>query len=107
MGAWFYMTAVGNFVAGKIGEATGGHGGEMSKEKLLDDLRDVRLDLDRRGCRRPGALAVREAAGCTSTRCRTRSLAGRDELAEPQAPGMFPQGETEPAAQRLAVGTGA
>ena len=23
MGAWFYMTAVGNFVAGKIGEATG------------------------------------------------------------------------------------
>jgi proton-dependent oligopeptide transporter, POT family len=30
------MTAVGNFVAGKIGEATGGHGGEMSKEKLLE-----------------------------------------------------------------------
>jgi POT family proton-dependent oligopeptide transporter len=36
MGAWFYMTAVGNFVAGKIGEATGGHGGEMSKAKLLE-----------------------------------------------------------------------
>jgi POT family proton-dependent oligopeptide transporter len=36
MGAWFYMTAVGNFVAGKIGEATGGHDGEMSKEGLLD-----------------------------------------------------------------------
>ncbi len=36
MGAWFYITAVGNFVAGKIGEATGGHGGEMSKAKLLD-----------------------------------------------------------------------
>ena len=35
MGAWFYMTAVGNFVAGKIGEATGGHDGEMSKEGLL------------------------------------------------------------------------
>ena len=30
------MTAVGNFVAGKIGEATGGHGGEMSKDKLLE-----------------------------------------------------------------------
>jgi POT family proton-dependent oligopeptide transporter len=29
------MTAVGNFVAGKIGEATGGHDGEMSKEGLL------------------------------------------------------------------------
>ncbi len=36
MGAWFYMTAVGNFIAGKIGEATGGHGGEMSKDKLLE-----------------------------------------------------------------------
>ena len=36
MGAWFYMTAVGNFVAGKIGEATGGHDGEMSKQALLE-----------------------------------------------------------------------
>ncbi|MFC4293800.1 peptide MFS transporter [Novosphingobium tardum] len=35
MGAWFYMSAVGNFVAGKIGEATGGEGGEMSKEATL------------------------------------------------------------------------
>ncbi len=35
MGAWFYMTAVGNFVAGKIGQATGGEGGEMSKELTL------------------------------------------------------------------------
>ena len=35
MGAWFYMTAVGNFVAGKIGEATGGEGGAMSKELTL------------------------------------------------------------------------
>jgi POT family proton-dependent oligopeptide transporter len=36
MGAWFYMTAVGNFVAGKIGEATGGHDGEMTKGRLLE-----------------------------------------------------------------------
>jgi POT family proton-dependent oligopeptide transporter len=35
MGAWFYMTAVGNFVAGKIGEATGGEGGEMSRDLVL------------------------------------------------------------------------
>ena len=35
MGAWFYMTAVGNFVAGKIGEATGGEGGTMSKALTL------------------------------------------------------------------------
>jgi proton-dependent oligopeptide transporter, POT family len=36
MGAWFYMTAVGNFLAGKIGEATGGDGGEMTKQGLFD-----------------------------------------------------------------------
>ncbi|HEU4650875.1 MAG TPA: oligopeptide:H+ symporter [Croceibacterium sp.] len=36
MGAWFYMTAVGNFVAGKIGEATGGESGTMTKQGLLD-----------------------------------------------------------------------
>ncbi len=36
MGAWFYMTAVGNFVAGKIGEATGGESGAMTKQGLLD-----------------------------------------------------------------------
>ena len=35
MGAWFYMTAVGSFVAGKIGEATGGESGEMTKEATL------------------------------------------------------------------------
>jgi proton-dependent oligopeptide transporter, POT family len=35
MGAWFYMAAVGNFVAGKIGAATGGKSGEMSKDLTL------------------------------------------------------------------------
>ena len=35
MGAWFYMTAVGNFLAGKIGEATGGDSGTMSKQLAL------------------------------------------------------------------------
>ena len=35
MGAWFYMTAVGQFVAGKIGEATGGESGAMSQELTL------------------------------------------------------------------------
>jgi proton-dependent oligopeptide transporter, POT family len=36
MGAWFYMTAVGNFVAGKIGEEMGGESGAMSQDKTLD-----------------------------------------------------------------------
>lgn len=41
MGAWFYMTAVGNFVAGKIGEATGGESGEMSKELTLGIYEEI------------------------------------------------------------------
>ena len=41
MGAWFYMTAVGSFVAGKIGEATGGEGGEMSKELTLSIYNEI------------------------------------------------------------------
>ena len=36
MGAWFYMSAVGNFVAGKIGEATGGESGVMSQATTLE-----------------------------------------------------------------------
>jgi len=35
IGAWFYMNAVGNFIAGKIGEATGGASGVMSRELTL------------------------------------------------------------------------
>ncbi len=36
MGAWFFATAAGNFIAGKIGEATGGHDGAMTKEATLE-----------------------------------------------------------------------
>jgi POT family proton-dependent oligopeptide transporter len=36
MGAWFFATAGGNFVAGKIGEATGGgEGGSMTRDGTL------------------------------------------------------------------------
>ena len=96
MGAWFYMTAVGNFVAGKIGEATGGHGGEMSKEKLLDIYEMF------------GWISIGAAVAVLALSPLVKrwmhldtlqdrdQLAGRDELAEPQAPGLFPQGETSP-----------
>ena len=47
MGAWFYMTAVGNFVAGKIGEATGGESGEMTQDGHARHLLQDRLDHDR------------------------------------------------------------
>jgi POT family proton-dependent oligopeptide transporter len=35
MGAWFFMTAGGEFLAGKIGQAIGGEGGVMTKEASL------------------------------------------------------------------------
>ncbi len=96
MGAWFYMTAVGNFVGGKIGEATGGHEGEMTKEATLAVYSQIGwitlgvsvvvlalspfvkrwMHLDTLGEEEPG-------------------LAGRDQLAEPSAPGLKPQVERQ------------
>ena len=96
MGAWFYMTAVGNFVAGKIGEATGGHGGEMSKDKLLEIYEMF------------GWISIGAAVAVLAlspivkrwmhldTLQDRDPLAGRGELAEPAAPGLFPQAETTP-----------
>ncbi|GAA4720572.1 oligopeptide:H+ symporter [Sphingomonas lutea] len=100
MGAWFYMTAVGNFVAGKIGEATGGHGGEMSKDKLLEIYALF------------GWISIGAAVAVLAlspivkrwmhldTLQDRDPLAGRDELAEPAAPGMRPQDETTPGPAR-------
>ena len=96
MGAWFYMTAVGNFVAGKIGEATGGHGGEMSKEKLLEIYELF------------GWISIGAAVAVLALSPLVKKwmhldtlqdrdpLAGRPELAENQGPGMHPEQETAP-----------
>ncbi|HET9335597.1 MAG TPA: oligopeptide:H+ symporter [Sphingomicrobium sp.] len=95
MGAWFYMTAVGNFVAGKIGEATGGHGGEMSKEKLLEIYELF------------GWISIGAAVAVLAlspivkrwmhldTLSDTRDLAGDRELGEPQAAGANLTGEAK------------
>ena len=95
MGAWFYMTAVGNFVAGKIGEATGGHDGEMTKEATLSIYNSI------------GWIAVGVGVAVLAVSpfvrrlmhletLRDEDLAGQAELAEPAAPGMKPQRETRP-----------
>ncbi len=93
MGAWFYMTAVGNFVAGKIGEATGGHDGEMSKQALLDIYQLF------------GWIAIGAAVAVLlvspivkrwmhldtlEDREPDEALAGQREIAEPQAAGVHP-----------------
>ena len=102
MGAWFYMTAVGNFVAGKIGEATGGHDGEMSKQGLLDVYEMF------------GWISIGVAVAVLAlspivkrwmhldTMRDDQELAGRDQLGENEGTGMFPQGETAPVRPREA-----
>ena len=91
MGAWFYMTAVGNFVAGKIGEATGGEGGEMSKEATLDIYSKI------------GWITIGVAVVVLlvspfikklmhlDTLEDDRGLAGQAGIGEPQTPGMHPE----------------
>src|SRR5215210_4267426 len=100
MGAWFYMTAVGNFVAGKIGEATGGEGGEMSKEKLLD-IYELFGWISIGAAVAVLALSpiVKKWMHLDTLQDRDNELAGRAELAENQAPGMHPERETKPGPQ--------
>jgi POT family proton-dependent oligopeptide transporter len=95
MGAWFYMTAVGNFVAGKIGEATGGEGGEMSKDATLAIYSKI-------GWITIGVAAVVLAVSPfirklmhLDTLEDDRDLAGDRELAEPQAAGLRLEGEVK------------
>ena len=95
MGAWFYMTAVGNFVAGKIGEATGGHEGEMTKESTL-------AIYDKIGWISVGVGVIVLALSPLvkkwmhlDTLRDTRDLAGDRELGEPQAAGANLTGEAK------------
>ena len=95
MGAWFYMTAVGNFVAGKIGEATGGEGGEMTKEATLAIYSKIGWI----------TIAISVAVLLVSPLIKKlmhldtledhQDLAGDRELGEPQAAGANLQGETK------------
>ncbi len=95
MGAWFYMTAVGNFVAGKIGEATGGEDGEMSKEGTLAIYEQIGWI----------TIGVSVAVLVVSPFVKKlmhldtleddRDLAGRAELAEPQGAGTHVERETK------------
>ncbi len=95
MGAWFYMTAVGNFVAGKIGEATGGESGEMSKEGTLaiyDKIGWISVGV--------GVIVlalspfVKKLMHLDTLRD-DRDLAGDRELGEPQAAGANLTGEAK------------
>ena len=95
MGAWFYMTAVGNFVAGKIGEATGGESGDMSKELTLSIYNQIGWVAVGTGVIVLALSPIVKRWMHLDTLRDEGRLAGRAELAEPAAPGMFPEGEGE------------
>jgi POT family proton-dependent oligopeptide transporter len=91
MGAWFYATAGGEFLAGKIGEATGnGSGGEMTKEGTL-------AVYDKIGWIAVGVGVVVLVVAPLVRRLmhldtlKDDEFAGRDELGEPSAAGMHPE----------------
>ncbi|MEO8547205.1 MAG: peptide MFS transporter [Sphingomicrobium sp.] len=97
MGAWFFATAGGNFVAGKIGQATGGESGVMDKVGTLAIYSKIGWI----------TIAIGVAVLVVSPlvrklmhldQLRDDDLAGQSELAEPQASGVHPERETSPRA---------
>jgi POT family proton-dependent oligopeptide transporter len=106
MGTWFFASATGNFAAGVIAAASGAEGleGEAAgKEVVLDVYTTV------------GWVAVGVGVAVlvisplikrlmhldTLKDAEDEELAGYPELAENQAPGLFPQRETKPGTETL------
>ncbi|HJS11195.1 peptide MFS transporter [Sphingopyxis sp.] len=94
MGAWFYMTAVGNFVAGKIGEATGGESGDMTKEATLaiyDKIGWITLGVSVVVLALSPIVKRWMHVDTLRDRDRDGGIAGTGELGEPQAAGIHPE----------------
>jgi POT family proton-dependent oligopeptide transporter len=97
MGAWFFATAGGNFLAGVIGHATGGESGEMSKEATLDIYWSIGLITIGIG------VVVMLVSPLVKRLMHLDTLKDEDEIAgfeyatdENQAAGLFPNRETAP-----------
>jgi len=89
MGAWFYMTAVGDFTAGKIGEIIGGgEGGEMTKQGTLDIYSSIGWWTIGIGVVVLAISPLIKRLMHLDTLRDEGELAGTSELAEPQAPGL-------------------
>ena len=89
MGAWFYMTAVGDFTAGKIGEMIGGgEGGEMTKQGTLDIYASIGWWTIGIGVVVLMLSPLIKRLMHLDTLRDESNLAGTEELAEPQAAGV-------------------
>jgi POT family proton-dependent oligopeptide transporter len=95
MGAWFFATAGGNYVAGMIGAATGGEDGAMTREATMSIYWQIGLVAIGVG------ILVILVSGLVKRLMHLDTLgddelAGRPGLAENQAPGIHPELETKP-----------
>jgi len=99
MGAWFFATAGGNYVAGLIGAMTGGESGEMSKEAAISIYTTIGWIAAGLG------VAVMVVAPFVKRlmhldELRDDELAGYKEIGDDnEAAGMFPGRETKPGTQ--------
>lgn len=94
MGAWFFATAGGNYVAGMIGAATGGEGGTMTREATMEIYWTIGLVAMGVGVVVILISGLVKKLMHLDTLTDDDELAGRAELAENQAAGMKPQQET-------------
>jgi POT family proton-dependent oligopeptide transporter len=93
MGAWFFATAGGNFVAGKIGEMTGGESGTMSKEGTLEIYWTIGLVAMGIGVAVVLIGFLIKRLMHLDTLRDDEDLAGAEEIGEPAAAGMHPAPE--------------
>jgi proton-dependent oligopeptide transporter, POT family len=99
MGTWFFASATGNFAAGLIAAATGAEGaaGEAAgKDTVLNVYSTVGWVAIGVGVVVLVISPLIKKLMHLDTLRDNEDLAGRAELAENQAPGMFPQRETKP-----------
>jgi POT family proton-dependent oligopeptide transporter len=91
MGTWFFASATGNFAAGLIASATGGHEGTATRESVLAVYSNV------------GWLGVGVGVAVLAVSpfikrlmhldtLQDDAIAGAAEVGEPQAAGMHPEG---------------
>ena len=86
------VICVGNFVAGKIGEATGGESGDMTKEATLAIYQEIGLiTIGVSVVVLALSPIVKKWMHLDTLRDRDDSVAGAGELAEPQAAGTHPE----------------
>ena len=97
------MTAVGNFVAGKIGEATGGHDGAMTQQGTLSVYQTIGLWTVGIGVVvLLVSPLVKKLMHLDTLRSDGEDLAGYKQIGdENQAAGMFPNRETKAGSEPL------